>query len=133
MSTGTDNSRTTHAVQSLIHLLKTRSYEEIRQRMYDNPPGTVWWSACKTELDVRNGEQMASAALGSARVVEKMKATSERLEGSSDKLLQSTAEIAEMLKGTRETGRRVEIATYVMVAVAVLQLFYIAFQLAGKK
>lgn len=34
--------RENDTVQALVNLLRTRSYEEIRQRMYDNPPGTVW-------------------------------------------------------------------------------------------
>jgi len=42
-------------VHALVQLLRSRSYEEIRQRMYDNPPGSPWWSACKIELDIRNG------------------------------------------------------------------------------
>lgn len=29
-------------VHALVQLLRTRSYEEIRQRMYDNPPGSPW-------------------------------------------------------------------------------------------
>lgn len=48
-------------VHALVQLLRSRSYEEIRQRMYDNPPGSPWWSACKIELDIRNGEQIAAA------------------------------------------------------------------------
>ncbi|SPE45682.1 hypothetical protein SBA7_940036 [Candidatus Sulfotelmatobacter sp. SbA7] len=43
-----EESRETETVQALVQLLRTRSYEEIRQRMYDNPPGSAWWSACKT-------------------------------------------------------------------------------------
>ena len=48
-------------VQALVQLLRSRSYEEIRQRMYDSAPGSNWWLACRTELDIRNGEQTATA------------------------------------------------------------------------
>ena len=34
--------RDNETVQALVQLLRTRSYEEIRQRMYDNPPGSAW-------------------------------------------------------------------------------------------
>ena len=40
MSTLTDNIRAASTVQALVQLLKNRSYDEIRQRMYDNPPGS---------------------------------------------------------------------------------------------
>src|SRR3954467_5082439 len=45
-------------VTALLQLLRGRSYEEIRARMYDNSLGTPWWSACKTELDIRNSERL---------------------------------------------------------------------------
>ena len=62
-------------VQALVQLLRTRSYEEIRQRMYDSPPGSNWWLACKTELDIRNGEQMAAALSATSRVLERLRAS----------------------------------------------------------
>ena len=73
MSTLTDNIRAASTVQALVQLLKNRSYDEIRQRMYDNPPGSPWWSACKTELDVRNSERMATALVDTSRVLDKMR------------------------------------------------------------
>ena len=39
-------------VEALVQLLRSRSYEEIRQRMYDSAPGSAWWSACKVELEL---------------------------------------------------------------------------------
>ena len=32
--------KTSDTVQALVQLLRSRSSEEIRQRMYDNPPGS---------------------------------------------------------------------------------------------
>jgi len=46
MSTFTEDTRAINKIQALVKLLRTRSSEEIRQRMYDNPPGSPWWSAC---------------------------------------------------------------------------------------
>ena len=65
-------------VHALVQLLRTRSYEEIRQRMYDNPPGSPWWSACKIELDIRNGEQIAAAHIKTASSISSPPAASPR-------------------------------------------------------
>jgi hypothetical protein len=133
MSTLTDNIRTAETVQALVQLLKSRSYDEIRQRMYDNPPGSPWWSACKTELDVRNNETLSGALVDTSRLLDKMRVSTEHLDGSTDKLLQASTEICDVLKGARELGRKMEIAVYVMVGVSILQLFYIAFLVMGKR
>jgi hypothetical protein len=125
MSTLTENIKAADTLQALVQLLKGRSYEEIRQRMYDNPPGSPWWSACKAELDVRNAD--------TARVLDKMRVSAEHLDSSTDKLLESTSKISDVLKGAKELGRKMEIAAYVMVAVTILQLFYMAFQVFGKR
>jgi hypothetical protein len=34
-------------VSALGELLRNRSYVEIRQRMYESPPGSLWWTACR--------------------------------------------------------------------------------------
>jgi hypothetical protein len=100
--------------------------------MYDNPPGTVWWTACKTELDARNSEQMTKAVVETSRALDKIHLLTERQDSATDKLLQVTTEISELMKGTRDSGRRMEIASYLIVAVTVVQLFYIAYQMFGK-
>lgn len=121
---------TTHA---LVQLLRTRSYEEIRQRMYDNPPGSPWWSACKTELDVRNGEQMAAALSATSRVLEKLRGSTQHFEQLSETLSQGTAEMTELLRGIKEAGRRLEIAVYVVIGVTVVELFNLAFEVSRKR
>src|SRR6201997_5479159 len=101
------------AVQALVQLLKNRSYEEIRQRMYDKPPGSAWWTACKTELDMRNGEQMATALSSTSRVLERLRASTEHFEQLADTLYHTTNEIRDTLRGAQESGRRLEIAIYI--------------------
>jgi hypothetical protein len=133
MATPTDETKASDSVQALIQLLRSRSYEEIRQRMYDNPPGSPWWSACKTELDVRNSEKTATALVDTSRVLDKLNGSAEHLDVLTDKLLQATSDMANLLKDVRESGRRMEIATYVIVGVTVVQLFYIAFQFSTKR
>jgi hypothetical protein len=120
-------------VQALVQLLKTRSYEEIRQRMYDNPPGSAWWSACKTELDTRNGEQMAAALVSTSRVLEKMRGSTEHFERLADTLHDTTKEIARLIEDTKEASRRLEIAVYVIAGVAVALLFNVAYLVMAKK
>jgi hypothetical protein len=48
----THDTKAVDNVQALVQLLRNRSYEEIRQRMYDSAPGSPWWSACKATNDV---------------------------------------------------------------------------------
>src|ERR1700730_18458333 len=124
--------KTSDTVQALIQLLRSRSSEEIRQRMYDNPPGSPWWAACKTELDLRNSERSASALVDTSRVLHKLHGATDHLDELTDKLLQATTDMAEVVKSVRESGRRMEIATYVIVGLTIVQLFYIAFQFSAK-
>jgi hypothetical protein len=114
-------------VEALVQLLRGRSYEEIRQRMYDSAPGSAWWSACKAELDLRNGKQMADASLAMSRVSEKMRASTQHFEQLADTLHQATIDIAELLRGVEEAGRRLEIAVYVTIGITLVQLFNLIF------
>jgi hypothetical protein len=120
-------------VHSLVQLLRTRSYEEIRQRMYDNPPGSPWWSACKTELDIRNGEQMAAALSATSLVLEKLRGSTQHFEQLAETLHESTKEVLEMLTGTKEAGRRLEIAVYVTIGITLVQLFNLIFEVFRKR
>ena len=114
-------------VEALVQLLRGRSYEEIRQRMYDSAPGSAWWSACKAELDLRSGKQMAEASLAMSRVSEKMWASTQHFEQLADTLHQATIDIAELLRGVEEAGRRLEIAVYVTIGITLVQLFNLIF------
>src|SRR5271154_4227357 len=114
-------------VDALVQLLRGRSYEEIRQRMYDSPPGSAWWAACKAELDLRNGQQVAEASLAMSRVSEKMRASTQHFEQLADTLQQATHDIAELLRGVQEAGRRLEIAVYVTIGVTLVQTFNLIF------
>src|SRR5215471_350811 len=98
MTTGTDNTNAANQVHALVQLLRSRSSDEIRQRMYDSPPGSHWWSACKTELDLRNSEQMTTALVDTSHVMDKLGILTERLDVSTDKLLQATSDTADLLK-----------------------------------
>jgi hypothetical protein len=120
-------------VQALIQLLRTRSYEEIRQRMYDSPPGSNWWQACKTELDIRNGEQMAAALSATSRVLERLRASTEHFEQLADTLYHTTGEVRDFLKGIQESGRRLEIAVYAAIGITLVQLFNLVFEVFRKR
>ena len=133
----TENSRSNGSshdkVHALVQLLRTRSYEEIRQRMYDNPPGSPWWTACKTELDIRNSEQTAAALMATSRVLERMQSSTEQLERLTDTLSHANSEVVGLLEGMRSWGRRLEVAIYVVIGMAVVQMFQIMFQILGKR
>jgi hypothetical protein len=120
-------------VHALVQLLRTRSYEEIRQRMYDNPPGSPWWVACKTELDIRNGEQMAAALTATSHVLEKLRGSTQHFEQLAETLHESTKEVLDMLTGTKEAGRRLEIAVYVTIGITLVQLFNLIFEVFRKR
>jgi hypothetical protein len=132
MPTTLEEPKTHSTVPALVQLLRSRSSEEIRQRMYDNPPGSAWWSACKTELDLRNSEQMATAMVETSRVLDKLRGATDHMDELTEKLLAATNDMAEIVKQVRESGRRMEVTTYAIVAITVVQLFYIAFQFSVK-
>ena len=105
----------------------TPRYEEIRERMYDNPPGSPWWLACKTELDIRNGEQMAAALSATSHVLEKLRGSTQHFEQLADTLHQATNDIADLLRGIQDAGRRLEIVVYVSIGISLVQLFNLIF------
>jgi hypothetical protein len=133
MPTQTQEPNSVDRAHALVQLLRNRSYEEIRQRMYDNPPGSPWWSACKTELDIRNGERMSVSSRDMTRLSVKLANSTEHLEKLTETLVDSISDLTELIRGARESGRRVELMSYVIVGVTVVQMFYVAFQVFGKK
>jgi len=132
MSPVADEIKEPDTVQALVQLLRGRSYEEIRQRMYDSPPGSNWWQACKTELDIRNGEQMASALTATSRVLERLQASTEHFEQLADTLYQTTADIRDIVKSSQESSRRLEIAVYAAIGITLVQLFNLTFEIFRK-
>jgi hypothetical protein len=133
MALPTADLKQVETVQALVQLLRGRSYEEIRQRMYDNPPGSAWWTACKTELDIRNSEQMAAALSATSRVLERLRVSTEHFEQLADTLYHTTNEISEQLKTTAESARRMEIAVYVAIGITLVQLFNLVFEVFRKR
>jgi hypothetical protein len=120
-------------VSALVDLLRNRSYAEIRQRMYDSPPGSPWWTACQVELDLRNGQQFGEASLAMSRTSDKMRASLEHFEQLADTLHQSTKDVADLLRGTQQAGRRLEIAVYVTIGITLVQLFNLIFEIFRKR
>ena len=118
---------------ALLQLLRGRSYEEIRARMYDNSLGTDWWSACKTELDIRNSERLATSLTENSRVSGRISASAEHMERLTETLLEITAGVADVVRDVKQSSRRLEFATYAIIGVAVAQLFYVAFLALGKR
>ena len=119
-------------VPALVDLLRNRSYAEIRQRMYDKEPGSPWWAACRAELDLRNGQQLGEASLALSRTSEKMRASVQHFEQLADTLHQATIDIADLLRGSQEAARRLEIAVYVVIGVSLVQFFNLVFEIFRK-
>ena len=119
-------------VPALVELLKNRSYAEIRQRMYDREPGSPWWAACRAELDLRNGQQFGEASLAMSRTSEKMRASVQHFEQLTDTLHQATKDVADLLRGAQDAGRRLEIAVYVAIGVTLVQFFNLIFEIFHK-
>jgi len=62
-----------------------------------------------------------------------MRTSSDHLDKMSEQLLHATEGLAELVKSTHASARRMEIATYAIVGVAIMQVFYMAFQILGKR
>ena len=120
-------------VSALVELLRNRSYAEIRHRMYDSAPGSPWWAACRAELDLRNGQQFGEAALAMSRTSDKMRASVQHFEQLADTLHETTKDIANLLRGTQEAGRRLEIAVYVTIGITLVQFFNLLFEIFRKR
>ena len=130
---GGDESKPADNVPALVELLRNRSYAEIRQRMYDSAPGSPWWTACRTELDLRNGQQAAEASLAMSRASEKMQASVQHFEQLADTLREATNDVADLLWGTKEAGWRFEIVVYVTIGVTLVQFFNLIFEVFRRR
>ena len=119
-------------VSALVELLRKRSYAEIRQRMYDSAPGSPWWAACRAELDLRNGQQFGEASLSLSRTSDKMLVSVQHFEQLADTLHETTKDVADLLRGTQEAARRLEVAVYVMIGVTLVQFFNLIFEIFRK-
>jgi hypothetical protein len=128
-----EQAQTSDKVAALVELLRNRSYAEIRQRMYDSPPGSPWWAACRAELDLRNGQQFGEASLAMSRTADKMRASLEHFEQLADTLHECTKDVGELLRGTQEAGRRLEIAVYVTIGITLVQLFNLVFEIFRRR
>jgi hypothetical protein len=49
-----------------------------------------------------------------------------------DTLQQSTKDVADLLRGTQEAGRRLEIAVYVTIGITLVQFFNLIFEIFRK-
>ena len=65
-------------------------------------------------------------------MLDKLRSATDHLDELTGKLVQATTDMAEVVKSVRESGRRMEIATYVIVGLTIVQLFYIAFQFSAR-
>ena len=128
-----EHAQTSEKVAALVELLRNRSYAEIRQRMYDSPPGSPWWAACRAELDLRNGQQFGEASLAMSRTADKMRASLEHFEQLADTLHECTKDVGELLRGTQAAGRRLEIAVYVTIGITLVQLFNLIFEIFRRR
>jgi hypothetical protein len=66
-------------------------------------------------------------------VLEKVRASTEHFEQLADTLSQVTQEVSNLLRDTKEAGRRLEIAVYVLIGVTIAQFFNVVFQVFGRK
>ena len=62
-----------------------------------------------------------------------MRASLQHFEQLADTLQQSTKDVADLLRGTQEAGRRLEIAVYVTIGISLVQLFNLIFEIFRKR
>jgi hypothetical protein len=62
-----------------------------------------------------------------------MRGSVQHFEQLTDTLQQATKDVADLLRGTQEASRRLEIAVYVTIGVTVVQLFNLIFEIFRKR
>jgi len=62
-----------------------------------------------------------------------MLASTQRFEQVADILQHTTNDVAELLRGTLQAGRRLEIAVYVAIGVTLVQFFNLIFEIFHKR
>ena len=76
---------------------------------------------------------MAAALSATSRVLERLRASTEHFEQLADTLFHTTGEVRDLLKGTLESGRRLEIAVYAAIGITLVQLFNLVFEIFRKR
>ena len=85
-------------------------------------------------LDLRNGQQFGEASLAMSRTSDKMRASLQHFEQLADTSPSSPpTDVAELLRGTQEAGRRLEIAVYVTIGITLVQFFTLVFEIFRKR
>ena len=68
-----------------------------------------------------------------SRTADKMRASLEHFEQLADTLHECTKDVGELLRGTQEAGRRLEIAVYVTIGITLVQLFNLVFEIFRRR
>jgi hypothetical protein len=62
-----------------------------------------------------------------------MRASLQHFEQLADTLQQSAKDVADLLRGTQEAGRRLEIAVYVTIGITLVQFFNLIFEIFRRR
>ena len=90
-------------------------------------------TACRNELDLRNTERIATSLEEMSRVSAKIRNSTEHMEKLTETLVQVTGDLSDVVRGVKESSRRMELATYAIIGVTVVHLFYVSFLVFGKQ
>ena len=92
-----------------------------------------WWMVASSEIGTCCPDGVGTSRFPISRVLDRLNASTEHFEQLSDTLHQATGEVKDLLRGTLQGGRRLEIAVYAAIGITLVQLFNLVFEVFSKR
>jgi len=95
--------------------LRKMDLEQLKTSMYDAEPGSPWFEACLTEVNIRNANQMTATVVDMSQAMKEMKAYTAALDTSSRQTVEAMRETVSVSKSIEKSSKRIELATYAIL------------------
>src|SRR5260370_42401590 len=102
--------------------LRKMELEELKTSMYDAQPGSEWFEACRTEVNIRNANRMTAAVVDMSEVIKEMKNYTSALDTSARQTVEATRETELGSKSIEKSSKRIEYATFAILAATLVIL-----------
>ncbi len=100
--------------------LRTMPLDELQAAIYQGAPGSDWWEACLTEINIRNANRMATSLIDMSRVMDQVKNYTSALDTSARQMVGATTETVAVSKSIEKSSKKIEYATYALLLATVI-------------
>jgi hypothetical protein len=85
--------------------LRKMDLEQLKTSMYDAEPGSPWFEACLTEVNIRNANQMTATLVDMSQAMKEMKTYTAALDTSSRQTVEAMTETVHVSKSIKKSSK----------------------------